>query len=190
MPEKNIPDKQSAGRSSETQSEKPQTSFDPAALSAPVRRSAPVNNGQENISPPVVPPPPAGLSNSLQTSATTSDLSDPRTAIQIAPPVAFPSATPAADQTQPGVLQHGKVVNRIDAIYPEVALKQKIEGVVRLRLTVDADGIVRNVRPITGPAVLANSAETAVRQWRYTPAMLDGKAVEAQEEVTFTFRLP
>jgi hypothetical protein len=37
---------------------------------------------------------------------------------------------------------------------------------------------------------LAHAAMIAVREWRYKPTLLNGKAVETQEDVTFVFRLP
>ena len=100
-----------------------------------------------------------------------------------------PSLAVPAPSTPTGVVRQGQVVYRVDPIYPEIAKEQHSEGTVRLNVTVGPDGVVRGVALLGGPRLLVEAAEKAVRQWRYTPTLLDGKPVEFQREVDLTFRL-
>ena len=77
-----------------------------------------------------------------------------------------------------------KLVKRVDPIYPFVLRERGIEGTVRLRLTVQADGTVRHVKVEGGNPILIESATRAVKDWRYAPA-----AGETTEEAVFNFHL-
>jgi TonB family protein len=46
----------------------------------------------------------------------------------------------------------------------------KVSGIVRLAVTVDPEGKVTSVRPISGNGMLSAAAEDAVRRWRFEPA--------------------
>ena len=60
-----------------------------------------------------------------------------------------------------------KVLKKVDPEYPAVLRDKGIGGTVRLRVTVRADGAVKDVQVVGGNAVLADSATRAVKQWRY-----------------------
>jgi TonB family protein len=60
---------------------------------------------------------------------------------------------------------------------------------VKLRITVAPDGSVRFVQLVSGPSALAEAAIDAVQQWRFSPTLRDGKAVEAAGNVTISFHL-
>ena len=52
-------------------------------------------------------------------------------------------------------------------VYPELAKRMKITGVVKVEATVDADGKVTGVKVISGNSALQNAAEDAVRKWKF-----------------------
>jgi TonB family protein len=87
-------------------------------------------------------------------------------------------------------LQIGELINLVEPVYPLDAQQARLEGTVKLHVVVGANGEVESFRPISGPESLAHAAMIAVREWRYRPTLLNGKAVETQEDVTFVFRLP
>src|SRR5271156_6478685 len=87
-------------------------------------------------------------------------------------------------------LQVGELVNLVEPVYPPDARQARLEGTVKLHVVVGADGEIQTFRTISGPESLAQAAMIAVREWRYRPTLLNGKAVEMQEDVTFVFRLP
>jgi TonB family protein len=55
-------------------------------------------------------------------------------------------------------------------LYPELAKRMRITGVVRVEATVDADGKVTAVKALSGSHVLSPAAEEAVSKWKYAPA--------------------
>jgi TonB family protein len=156
-------------------------SFNPAAT-APEIRSPVVADGanSQQPNPPVV----AAPSDNAASIPLASQSPDPR---DLAPPA--PKAEPQA--TQPAsVLQHGALIYHVDPVYPELAREQDIQGTVKLEVTIGETGAVRSVIAVSGPGLLIEAARSAVRQWRYTPSLLNGKPIESQEYVSIVFQLP
>ncbi len=79
---------------------------------------------------------------------------------------------------------------RVQPNYPEQALKAGLQGAVVLQAWIGTDGNIRELKLVRGSLLLGQAAYKAVKQWRYKPYLLDGKAVEAQTYVTVNFRLP
>jgi len=73
--------------------------------------------------------------------------------------------------------------------YPVLAREARVSGVVRLEAIIAADGAVRSVRLVEGPALLVQAAISAVRTWRYTPPALNGDPIEILLYVDVSFRL-
>ena len=82
------------------------------------------------------------------------------------------------------------VLQRVNPMYPLHARSHGIGGEVILDATVAANGSVHKVTVISGPATLTDAAITAVRQWRFSPAMLNGRPVEIQQRITIVFKTP
>jgi len=75
------------------------------------------------------------------------------------------------------------VKTRVAPVYPEIARRMKIAGVVHIEATVDAQGRVLDVKTISGNRMLSVAAEDAVRNWKFAP----GEGVTTvQLEVAFT----
>ena len=83
-----------------------------------------------------------------------------------------------------------KLVHKVEPIYPDRARRQQLEGTVRMRVAVDAEGKVEEVKVLSGAALFTQPAADAVRQWRYEPFLVEGKAAPVVSEVTVVFRLP
>jgi TonB family protein len=79
---------------------------------------------------------------------------------------------------------------RVQPVYPPFAMQQRVEGEVVVEATVAEDGSVRNARAIRGQSLLAQAAVEAVRRWHYRAAVLNGKPVATQTQVTIDFNLP
>jgi TonB family protein len=62
-----------------------------------------------------------------------------------------------------------KVKRRVAPIYPELAKRMHIGGMVRLTATVAPDGTVTDARTISGNKMLAPAAEDAIRRWKFAP---------------------
>jgi outer membrane biosynthesis protein TonB len=69
-------------------------------------------------------------------------------------------------------------------------LDHRISGIVKLMAPIDREGAVIAVKLISGHPLLANSAIDAVKQWRYRPTYLGGKAVPVVIVVEVPFVLP
>lgn len=76
------------------------------------------------------------------------------------------------------------VKSRVAPVYPEIAKRMRIEGVIKLQVMVEADGRVSDVKTISGNRALSIAAEDAVRKWRFMP----GDAATAVE-VSINFAL-
>jgi len=81
-------------------------------------------------------------------------------------------------------------LQRVNPIYPPLARSQGMGGDVILDATISKDGSVPKVKIISGAPNLADAATRAVRQWRFSPAMLNGKPVDVEQRITIVFKLP
>jgi len=60
-----------------------------------------------------------------------------------------------------------KVKSKVAPVYPELAKRMFITGVVKIQVTVSANGSVKSVKLVGGHPVLANAALDAAKQWRF-----------------------
>ena len=104
------------------------------------------------------------------------------------PPQAPPP--PAAPVRVGGEIKAPALLRRVEPVYPGVAVSAHIEGLVILEATVNDQGEVTEVRVLrsTSP-LLANAALDAVKEWRYSPLMLNGHKVKFILTVLLTFKL-
>jgi periplasmic protein TonB len=92
---------------------------------------------------------------------------------------------PVSQGANGAVLEHS-----VQPVYPSFARDRRIEGKVVVEATIAEDGSVRNARAIRGQSLLAQAAVEAVRRWRYRAAVLSGKPVATQTQITINFSLP
>ena len=62
-----------------------------------------------------------------------------------------------------------KVVKKVEPEYPAILKRRAIGGTVRLKVSVRADGSVKDVEVLGGNPALADAAEKAVKQWKFAP---------------------
>jgi periplasmic protein TonB len=74
--------------------------------------------------------------------------------------------------------------------YPEQAVKAGLQGPVVLQAWIGRDGTIQDLKLVHGSLLLGQAAYRAVKQWRYQPYLINGRAVEAETFVTVDFRLP
>ena len=92
-----------------------------------------------------------------------------------APPVGVPQVPACAAPKAPHATAKAKPP------YPTSLIDRRIEGRVRLRATVAADGSVQDVEVSRAPhPELATLALKTVRTWRYTPATCGDRAVPVE----------
>src|ERR1051325_6555819 len=74
-------------------------------------------------------------------------------------------------------------------VYPPIARAAGVQGVVILEAVIAEDGSVREVRVLRWVLLLDSAAIDAVRQWRFTPTLLNGEPVPVVMTVTVAFKL-
>jgi TonB family protein len=79
-----------------------------------------------------------------------------------------------------------KIVH-VDPIYPAIALQAKVRGVVIAEVRIGTDGSVEDAKVLRSIPLLDEAALDAVRQWRFTPTLLNGQAVPVMMTVTVNF---
>ncbi len=88
-----------------------------------------------------------------------------------------------------GNVEAGKLIYSVNPSYPALATEARVQGVVVLEVTVDAQGNVESVKVLSGHPLLREAAVQAVKQWRYKPTHLNGEAVPVIADVTVRFNL-
>lgn len=74
-------------------------------------------------------------------------------------------------------------------VYPAIAQAARVEGTVIIDAVIDEQGRVQSARVLRSIPLLDEAALTAVREWAYTPTLLNGVPVPVVMTVTVTFRL-
>jgi protein TonB len=88
-----------------------------------------------------------------------------------------------------GQLEQPTLVYRVNPVYPGVAISAGIEGMVILEAIVDEEGRVESLKVLRSGGVLDRPALEAVRQWRYSPVLLNGRPEKFILTVVVSFRL-
>ena len=75
--------------------------------------------------------------------------------------------------------------------YPTEEERRQRSGVVRIRVTIGADGRVSSAERVsaTSEAFWRATERQALSRWRFRPATLDGRPVETSRVITVTFRI-
>lgn len=142
-----------------------------APLPSPLPAGASGASGIEYPAAPPAPPPPAPVDTNAQAGGTSAP---------------DPSAGPAASGAPASA---PRALSTPSPRYPRAALRRGESGVVVLRLHIGADGRTQGVDVVrsSGFARLDQAAVSAVRRWRFEPAMQDGRAVAGQLQVPIDF---
>lgn len=102
---------------------------------------------------------------------------------------------PGRDQRPPkavrvgGQIKEPKKLKSVLPVYPAIAKQARVQGIVILECTIGPDGRVVEVRVLRGIPLLDHAAIDAVKQWIYTPTLLNGVPVPVIMTVTVNFRL-
>ena len=80
-------------------------------------------------------------------------------------------------------------VTHVAPVYPTFARSARVEGTVILEAVIAESGAVQDVRVLRSVPLLDAAAIDAVRQWRFTPTMLNGEVIPVVMTVTVTFTL-
>jgi len=104
-------------------------------------------------------------------------------------PVGSPIGTVSGPIVHDFTLVGLAVVHQVSPIYPDFARKARIQGPVVLMMTVNEQGQPIQVQVVEGHPVFHEAAKQAARQWRFEPALMNGRPVVAAFRLTLNFTL-
>src|SRR6266566_4125665 len=111
----------------------------------------------------------------------------PDPAVETPPKKSAILKVPPTRVRQGGIVRPAKLLHRVEPTYPPLAAQAHVSGTVRLHANVGKDGSVLEVEALSGPPLLLQSAMNAVKQWRYSPALLNGHPVEVDTTIDVEF---
>jgi protein TonB len=88
-----------------------------------------------------------------------------------------------------GQIRAPSQVRKVNPVYPADAQASRVQGVVILEALIAPDGRVQDARILRSIPALDGAALDAVRQWEYTPTLLNGAPVPIIMTVTVQFTL-
>lgn len=88
-----------------------------------------------------------------------------------------------------GPVTLGKLLNRVQPVYPPLARQTRIQGTVSVNVIVHKDGAVEVQNVGAGHPLLAQAAVDAVRQWLYEPTTINGEPVDIETKIYVAFTL-
>jgi len=139
---------------------------EPAPTPAPAKASTPAQTAE------TIPPP---------------SPSSPQPAKQLS---AQPAPAQPAPQSPLNVGQlNSKAVSLPKPLYPETARRMRVQGAVKVLVTIDVSGRVISARAESGNVLLREAAVKAALLARFTPALVSGQAVAVSGFITYTFSL-
>jgi protein TonB len=104
------------------------------------------------------------------------------------PPPPPPAPEPRAPVRVGGQITTPALVKRVEPTYPEIASSAQLTGIVILEATVGTDGCVEAVKVLRSRHPFLDRASVeALRQWQYSPLMLNGIKTPFVVTVTFNF---
>jgi TonB family protein len=141
-------------------------------------------SGRRTTPPPPPPPPPATSSR-------------PGPMPEAPPPPPPPPPPPdwaSQDASDPPLRVGGTIkppvkLKNVSAVYPREAQEAKVQGVVIIEARIERDGTISRARVLKSIPMLDDAAVDAVRQWEFTPTLLNGAPVPLMMTVTVNFTL-
>ncbi len=89
---------------------------------------------------------------------------------------------------RPARLEAGQLVSVVLPRYPKPGDRYGGAQVIRVRATIGPLGQVRDAKFLSGSISLLPATIRAIRQWRYSPTLLDKRPIQAQQDLTIEFR--
>jgi protein TonB len=88
-----------------------------------------------------------------------------------------------------GRIKEPTKIRHVPPVYPVIAQQARVGGIVIIAAVIGTDGRVKEAKVLLSKPLLDEAALTAVRQWQFTPTMLNGVPVPVIMTVTVNFKL-
>src|SRR5207248_1153284 len=105
------------------------------------------------------------------------------------PPPPPPPPPPAAPVRVGGNIKQPTKVKDVKPVYPAIAQSARVQGVVIIEAVIGPSGAVQEAKVLRSIPLLDAAALEAVRQWQFTPTLLNGVPVPVIMTVTVNFTL-
>ena len=100
-----------------------------------------------------------------------------------------PPPPPGAPIRVGGDIKTPTKIQHVNPVYPPEAQDAKVSGMVIIEATINAEGSVEVAKVLRSIPMLDQAALDAVKQWRFTPTLLNGAPVPVIMTVTVNFTL-
>jgi TonB family protein len=95
----------------------------------------------------------------------------------------------AGERVQLSANTAAAVSRSVSPDYPVLARQMKVQGSVILQALISREGMIQNLRVLSGPPILASAAREAVLQWHFKPHFEGSDAVETKAKITVNFTI-
>ena len=82
-----------------------------------------------------------------------------------------------------------RLLRKVQPNYPPLALRYRIQGIVRFNAIIGTNGRVQTLQLVTGHPLLVAAAQKAVKQWVYRPAYVRGEPAEVVTQIDVKFNI-
>jgi protein TonB len=106
-----------------------------------------------------------------------------------APPPPPPPPPPPAPVRVGGAIRQPTKIKDVKPQYPGIAQSARVQGVVIIEATIGANGRVTDAKVLRSIPLLDAAALEAVKQWEFSPTLLNGVPVPVIMTVTVNFTL-
>ena len=96
---------------------------------------------------------------------------------------------PATLASQRVTLENTSAPQPKEPTYPLLGRQMKVQGSVLLQALIAADGTIRDLRVLSGPAILASAAREAAQRWQFKPYLQNGRPVETEARIAVNFTI-
>jgi protein TonB len=100
-----------------------------------------------------------------------------------------PPPPPTAPVRVGGNIKQPTKTKDVKPIYPPIAQSARVQGVVIIEATIGPDGRVKEAKVLRSIPLLDQAALDAVKQWQFTPTLLNGVPVPVIITVSVNFTL-
>ena len=109
--------------------------------------------------------------------------------LEAAPPPPPPPPPPPAPVRVGGQIRAPQKIKDVRPVYPAIAQSARVQGIVIIEATIGPNGQVQEAKVLRSIPLLDAAALDAVKQWQFTPTMLNGVPVPVIMTVTVNFTL-
>jgi protein TonB len=95
----------------------------------------------------------------------------------------------AAERVEVSASAANVVTHSVTPGYPTLARQMKVQGSVIMQAVIGRDGLIQELRLVSGPPILARAAEEAVKQWHFKPQYVGAEPVETEAKITVNFTI-